>query len=184
MILYTFQPKEAVKVARKVGYFTCDEEHARDAWDVNLKDDTLWDGLMKRPYEFMRRQMAKRLPNYTGEYPIWAYVEKLDLRCCRAEYKYETVLMTIDVPDERVLISDFDGWHFVMNNGFFSISEKEDEEMENATQRQKEKSWERIFDLDLDIDEDWLGGEKYLQACVDRVYLHEVKTIKQLKPWG
>jgi len=56
---------------------------------------------------------------------------------------------------------------------------------DKATQRQKEKSWERIFDLDLKYDPDWMGkGEKCLQACIDRVYLHEIKKIKRLKPWG
>jgi hypothetical protein len=128
--------------------------------------------------------MAKRLLNYTGEYPIWAYAWKPDLRYRRSEYKFKTVYLILDVPDERVLLSCYDGWHAVMNNSYLSITEKEDEKMQNATQRQKERSWERIFDLDLKYDPDWMGEKRYLQACIDRVYLHEIKTIRRLKPWG
>jgi len=72
------------------------------------------------------------------------------------------------VDHDRVLLSDFELWHFVLNYGYLAKSENEDEEFEKEltaaglslagcslrnplpdTQfRQKiEQSWERIFDL-------------------------------------
>jgi len=121
MILYTFQPAEAIKAAKKMGYLTCYEEYARDAWNVCDNDD-FWETQFKRPYEFMRKQMRKRLKNYSGEYPIWAYVDKPDLRCYRRDYKQNTLYLVLDIPDERVLLSCFDGWHWVLNNSYFGLT--------------------------------------------------------------
>jgi len=189
MKLYTFQPVAAYEAAKKRGYLTATEELAKEAWNEGVDAD-FWDWV-KPSYDFMLKQMAKRLPNFTGEYPIWAYAWRVDLRCFRREYKSEQLLMTLDVPEERVLLSCMDGWHFVMNNSYFAVSEKEynrvcgEDGGRKVSKKVREKSWERIFDLDLEYAPDWMGtGPKDLQACCDRVYLDEIKSIRQLRPWG
>jgi hypothetical protein len=58
-----------------------------------------------------------------------------------------------------VLLSNFDGWHSVLNNHPYCSSAAEDQEMETCVrekgmthpdvQRVKVASWQRIFDLSL-----------------------------------
>jgi len=196
MILYTFQSPGALREAKKTGYITSSEKWAREHWNEG-SDHDWWEGkvglrnwTLKETYEYMIKQMAKRVPNYSGDYPVWAYGWKPELVYYRPEYKAGQIYMTIDVPEERVMLSSFEGYHFVMGGNYFAISEEEDRAIEKKYPNPNdiprdiiEKSWERIFDKDLKYDPDWLGDLDW-QACIDRVYLHEIKTIRQLKPWG
>jgi hypothetical protein len=188
VILYTFQDIAAYKAAKKLGYFTCSAEWSKKEWNRGTEAD-FWDWI--RPaYEYMVEQMAKRIPNFSGEYPIWAYAWKIDLRHFRHEYNSELILFKIDVPEERLILSCMDGWNFVMNGSYFSLSEEEDLRIHGVNYDKKpskraiRKSWERIFDRDSKADPDWLGPTRDFQACCDRVYLDEIVSMRQLKPWG
>ena len=61
------------------------------------------------------------------------------------------VLMTIDAPDECVLLSDFDYWHVVLNDGnlIFPFDDKAIYSM-----KQCRESWEKIFDYECSFDEE------------------------------
>ncbi len=54
------------------------------------------------------------------------------------------VLLTIEVPDNLVLLSDFDYWHCVLNDGeiIFPIDDSA-----VYSEEEKRKSWENIFDI-------------------------------------
>lgn len=58
------------------------------------------------------------------------------------------VLLTIDVPEHCILLSNFDYWHCVLND--FEITNS-DEETEYS-EEEKRKSWERIFDITCSFD--------------------------------
>ncbi|WP_228409450.1 DUF3841 domain-containing protein [Radiobacillus deserti] len=57
--------------------------------------------------------------------------------------------MTVEVPDNKVLLSNFDAWHCVLNDWFCSMTNEEDELfVQGKLNITKEQSWERIFDIE------------------------------------
>ena len=170
MRLYTIQEEDFWKKCQDLG-------------GIFIERQFIDEEFFLRSYEWMRRQMAKRLPAYSGDFPVWAWAERPDLRTIYWNVKgYPFFLLTIEVPADRVLLSDFGDWHIVLNDGYLPIDDADFErEWESpATQEEKEASWERIFDV---------YGQRYdsdgrIQACVDRVYLHEVISVRPFKSRG
>lgn len=161
-------------------------------WDYlrNSEDD-----FYIRPYKWMAKAMAARLPEFSGKAPIWAWPKKYDLRLERWQWgdKWK-VCIEFEAPDDRVVLSDYDLWHSVLNDFPVSLTEAEhnayferyDERnkylidvrgfgyrkagrwTEREFQREKEVSWDRIFDPDLPWDDQWLGeGPRRWQATLD-----------------
>jgi len=82
--------------------------------------------------------------------PIWAWVKKPDLRhSCHLAKGKKGVRLSIDVPDELVLLSEFNAWHFVLNDTYLPPTNNEYENDYN--QEQKEISWINIFSDKADI---------------------------------
>ena len=61
-------------------------------------------------------------------------------------------LLTIDVPEKHILLSDFDYWHFVLND--IPLRFSKDGKIENCSETEKLKSWEKIFDITYRIEGD------------------------------
>ena len=61
-------------------------------------------------------------------------------------------LLTIDVPEKHILLSDFDYWHFVLND--IPLRFSKDGKIENCSETEKLKSWEKIFDTTYRIEGD------------------------------
>ncbi len=130
------------------------------------------------PYTWMAGQMERRLkvPRPSKDaMPIWAWYQwegrrcQPDLRCSGHLPKGQPgVRLKLRVADERVLLSDFDLWHYVLNYWYLPESEKAGAAFEKKLaerglsfyksdhqhplphaqyRRQIEKSWERIFDI-------------------------------------
>lgn len=115
-------------------------------------------------YEWMRQQMAKRLPCYQGHYPWWAWVRWTgaqpmpDLRSWSNELHYfppeePMVRLELLLPDQDVLCSDFGSWCLVLFNEYVAQRQTEREHWESLAPQQRtrerlEHSWEAIFDLD------------------------------------
>jgi len=156
MRLVTIQDKAAYDDLCATGVLRCKTELAE--W---LSEDCFKDA-----YDWLVRQMKKRIgePPIGVSYPIWAWHSldykpaKVDLR--RTEfnnYSGEHYILTVDIPDEQVLLSDEENWHFVLNNSFFGATRSETafNEVEawfdllphNEQVKVKEKSWENIFDV-------------------------------------
>jgi hypothetical protein len=183
MRLYSIQARAAWAAAQQRGYLTGD--HAFQNFDD-------WPGFA-RGYAYMKNQMAARLPAVSGDYPVWAWLADPRLSGPVAGNQYGThpdgyVLLTIEVPDDRVLLSSLDAYHAVLNNWYLSLTEAEDEAVHASnrepTDAEKQASWARMFDLHpTDADEiAWRGAYDAadIQACVDRVYLHEVVAVTPL----
>lgn len=99
------------------------------------------------------------------------------------------------VSSDRVLLSDFEAWHAVLNCWYLPLSEEESENWDIRCERAgikigwenwsppspfKEvlmRSWKRIFDRELlKTHPDYIGGET-IQACIENVYMDEVVTV-------
>ncbi len=149
-------------------------------------------------YDWIREQMIRRIPGYGGAYPIWLWAKKPDMRKTGwGPGGQKLVRIEAEIPEERVLLSDFNLWHTPLNDGYLGISKADDDafeaEVEKRTGRKFARitdpdfpedlkrrvidSWERIFpdrwgELD---DPEWFGEVPgVLQACVEEVSLEEV----------
>ncbi|PFJ33196.1 DUF3841 domain-containing protein [Bacillus thuringiensis] len=135
-IYYTNQTIEAYRELEKNGY---------------LKGDKKFIYLDFLPsYQWMVEQMDKRINN-NGSFPIWLWKEKPDLN---EEGHFpkgtKSVCLTVEIPDDNVLLSDFDTWHYILNTWFLPLSEEEDDLFEAGKLNiSMEQSWERIFDFEL-----------------------------------
>lgn len=98
--------------------------------------------------------------------------------------------LTLDVPDELVLLNDYEDWHAVLNNHYLSASEAEYDRMEvledanKLEQHVKEASWQRIFDLTQWGDPDWIGNkdEPLIQACTPWFEHAWVRKVERFEP--
>lgn len=148
MLLWTIQHKNAYETLLETGTLRADEKY------LFCEDDFLY------AYQWISDQMKEHvgLPPVGIQYPVWAWYQwegmrkRLDMRSHRKWTKKGTpiVLLTIDVPDDLVLLSDFDMWHFVLSNSYLPLSE--DDEIENPTNDEKIESWNKIFQIDVQTD--------------------------------
>lgn len=133
-------------------------------------------------YEWMKGQMQERLPDYQGEQPIWLWTKKPDMRkSAHAESGSEVVRLTIELPSEWVLLSDFDGWHMVLNDTFFAFNKDEfDAFYRGELSMTKEESWKRIFDFETERDEEWFYSLDEIdhQGVTGRIGLDCIRKVE------
>lgn len=156
----------------------------------------LWRNEFREPYRWMMNQMKKRLPAYSGKYPIWLWVyPACDLR--RKRYQCEKgkkfVRLECEISSYRILLSGFDLWHMVLNrvpvcytkkewNDLYRISDRTDGRFPKEVWETVCRSWERIFDIEdyfQKADPDWNGlieNEK-IQGVVEELSIDDVVRI-------
>lgn len=121
--------------------------------------------------------MKKRIGNAPEGviFPVWAWFQwegkrkRPDMRFHGRNWGEKgtpIVLLTIDVPEHCILLSNFDYWHCVLND--FEITNS-DEEREYS-EEEKRKSWERIFDITCSFD-----GEEY-QMLTTQATMWEIRS--------
>jgi hypothetical protein len=142
MILWTIQHEIAFEKMITTGVLRTDSDHL------------LFDGDLVTAYRWMAEQMRIRIgaPPEGVEFSVWAWYQwegkrkRPDMRThgLWGEKGTPIVLLTLDVPDDKVLLSDFDYWHCVLNDCeiIFPYSETA-----CYTEEEKRKSWENIFDI-------------------------------------
>lgn len=183
MILWTIQSEEVYNIIMSEGVYRCDTSLA--FWSDSLNDG----------YDWMADQMRKRIGNPPDGvvYPVWAHYQwegerkKPDLRRERWANGWKGdpfVCMEIDIPDEEVLLSDFDAWSIILLNGLLSTTEDEDRVLEAqyealSPKEQKafqHKNWEAVFDL-TPIDNEWALKGDSIQASFWELRKEEVKRV-------
>lgn len=142
MILWTIQSIKAYESLCEKGVLIAGEDHTifEPSWDA--------------AYKWLADQMKIRIgePPEGVKYPIWAWYQwegKRKRPDMRSHNKIsppgeKIVLLTIDVPDKQVLLSDFDDWHFVLS-GSCLVDEMSDKEYSKA---EIEESWNKIFNYE------------------------------------
>ena len=151
MILWTFQPIEIWNLIRETGTYRCDPAKCSMPEFADA-------------YQWLIRQMEQRIgPRPNGvEYPVWAWYmqngkqRKPDLRSERWGYGQgdeDYVCIELEIPDEQVLLSDFDDWHAVLNNWILTDSMEESDRLEvyleslppNEQKAFREHNWEQVL---------------------------------------
>lgn len=103
----------------------------------------------KKPYKWLCDQMEQRDIPLKGRPPMWAWTTKPDLRSSYHLEKGEKgVRLELEVPDELVLVSNFEAWHCVLNDHFVVTNDDELEMMFNYPRSEVEASWQKIFQLE------------------------------------
>ena len=95
--------------------------------------------------------------------------------------------MELDVPDAEVLLSDFELWHWPLNNWWIDNSTCEEEYDKNhewfntlseeEKQKEREKSWQEIFKLDY-VETDWMRRGWEIQAVFWQLKKEYVKKVQ------
>ena len=152
--------------------------------------------IFKVAYRYMMKQFAFRLSTKISNYPIWSwywYDGKLkprpDLRC---KY-YDTpgtklVRLTLDVPDNEVLLSDFNLFYFVLNDWYIPKNQQDLEKYDklkitltnDELNKLKQDSWDLIFDLEREDDDNFMFGKKdkkIIQAITACIKIDQVKKV-------
>ena len=175
--VYSYQDPGAWQAAQQRGYLTGSHGHPNDvSWDF--------------PYEWMRQRMAERIPDFTGDLPVWAWPKRQNGKK-RTRDPY--VRITALVPRRRILASCYDLWHHPLNNWFIALSDTEYEEYQKlypkylepgvdpVYQSHTERHWHLIFDLRQAREGYMLKNYGFLervQLCVDRIYLNEIVALR------
>ena len=194
MRLWTIQTKDTWARAEESGVLECNELH--------IDADKASDNLFRPAYDWMVGQLEQRVKNYPcNKYPIWAwYHPKPDLRRS-GHLPRDTSGVRVEflVSSDRVLLSDFEAWHAVLNCWYLSLSEEDSDNWGKRCERAgikigwenwpppapfKEelmRSWKRIFDLELlKMHLEWTSGET-IQACIEKIYIDEVVNVTYFK---
>lgn len=169
MILWTFQEEEIYLSILKTGKYICDPQK------MSMPEFT-------EMYDWLVVQMKERIGNPPEGviYPVWAWYaqkaqhKKPDLRgerWCYGKGGEKFVCLEIEVPDEQVLLSDFDSWGLVLLDALISETEAEDTELERIYEslspekqlEMKHENWKRVFDISP-LDNEWMRRGEWVQA--------------------
>lgn len=167
-------------------------QHA-DCWERLQPDGLLrGDGRHVWPefrcaYRWLMRQMADRIPDYGGGYPVWFWHSpKPDLRhAAHLQRGAHGVRIEAELPAGRVLLLDFDAWHCVLNHGPLSLTWREDRNWDKrmahllpgACEKELRGTWERVFDLDALNRSTLWRPVRYIQGIVEYIRLNEIVRI-------
>ena len=185
MILWTMQPIEVWNIIQNTGVYRCDPVKS-SMQEIEFVEK----------YEWLIRQMKKRIgpPPVGVTFPVWAWYKqngkhkKPDLRgerWCYGPGDEDYVCIEFEVPDDQVLLSDFDVWHIILNNGLISETEEEDSRQEaywdsltpEEQKTYRDKNWERVFDI-TPLDNHWIRRGDWVQATLWELRKENIRAVR------
>ena len=187
MKLWTIQPKNVLDILETDGIFRCD-----------IAKSSFCNEYIRPAYDWLVEQMSREIPIPEGvRYPIWAWYKrdgkryKPDLRNTGyGAHGDEMVCLEVDIPDNEVLLSDFDAWHFVLNRMYLddSMSEEEWERTKayfdslphDRREQVMRESWSRIFDISP-FKNDWRTRGCYVQATFWELCKEQIRRVQHFR---
>lgn len=189
MRLYTVQPLEVLDILQSKGCFSCDSSLSEGG---KCKE-------FRRAYNWIGTEMDKRKISHPEriELPLWAWHTRDWKRNADISYNnYELgntgekyACIEFEIPDDQVLLSDYNAWHNVLNNTWYedSTNEEEFEAMQTWFDSQDDEtrrkltveSWQKVFDVSP-LKSNWLHRGRYIQATFWELrsdMIHNVKTF-------
>lgn len=176
--LYSYQGREAWMQALKTGHWSGTDGRYIDA---NLPPQF---GLA---YNWMRDQMKLNLPQFSGDYPMWGWVRrpstKPGLYPLEKGSDFIGVRLTVMVPRCRILFSNYETWHCVLNRSGIYDTEAQFDIAERATKEEVEATWPKCLSFDKNKTPEelyWKGSSNWFQAqaCVDRFYWDDIVQVR------
>lgn len=118
MIIWTMQPYEVYQKILEKGIFY---------YDPQLSSCLKGDDDFQRAYRWMIKQMENKIDPAKEKncYPIWDWYRSRDHKHQYPDFRWirdfpDEVCIELEIPEERALLSDFEGWHFVLNDWYYS----------------------------------------------------------------
>ena len=192
MILYTLQPTAVVDLMKKNGRFICDinkSEYANDEKFINA-------------YNWLIEQMKTKIgcPK-NSKYPIWAWykldasqenmIEKIKHFFGCSPISESSAIIELEIPDEDVVLTDYNLWHDVLNDRWINPGENEKQWDElydwfhtlpyDVREELKLRSWQEVFDTNY-YSSDWIVVGRDVQATFWELRYEYVKNITYLNP--
>lgn len=192
MKLWTIQPYNVYETINSTGVYRC---------NPNLSS-LLEEDSFVNAYNWLSKEMKKQIGNPPADikFPVWAWYcvegknRRPDMRTMGMRVFEESVIMEIEIQDNKVLLSDFDHWHSVLNDDIFykaslirNISfeeweieaDKEDVYYKTLSDEEKiiykENSWKNIFSPDI------VKQSAFVQATFWELKKEEIKKVWKLK---
>ena len=173
--LWTLQQPGAVKHLTMKGYLTGRRKFAfAPAYNHPGKE---------RAYAWLQSQMQVRLDCYCGELPIWALPSKPT-----QTNRDDDILLRVEVPKRRILFSFYELWCRLLRGNsweYFAIdvADREQNRPNNLCPPVHvcEKSWERMFELELGLRADLLWHPFNLQASLSKIWSRDVSEISSVR---
>lgn len=183
MRVWTFQP---------IG--TCSKILSGESY---ITDESLIDSSFATAYNWLSAQMENKIGTKPKgvDYPIWAWYtydgvnKKPDRRRMLFSCYKNCELLELEIPDSDVVLSDYDSWHYVLNDMWFDDSHNEAEWEElhnwydslpnNEQQKLKIASWQKVFDTSI-VNTAWMKQGLDVQATFWEIkpeHLISYKTV-------
>lgn len=193
MQLWTIQPFRVWQEWQREGALCARSEHVTASW---------WGRDNLNAYNWLREQMIERIgpPPEADFYPTWAYFQfadatrrRPDLRTVRSWHPRgaRVVLLELRADASHVLLSDFETWHYVLNDWYLPVSEEDGEAFEAASHpdeiasRLKRASWVRCLDLAWEAPGIASAREeKTIQATFWQLPLTDVVSVREFTGRG
>ena len=198
MKIYTFQPNFVWEQIKNNGfYYPPTDLFEKDSF-LNEEFNDFWG--FRKSYEWLQNEMKNHgvINSLNNKNLIWAWFKwhghknKPDKRYSSVFnfYKEPFVMLELNIDSSRVFLSDYDGWHFVLNYWYLG-KEKETEDFSSQFNYYKEKplqntfahlnieeSWRTIFDMQktreiLEFNE----NEQSIQATFYEIFFNDVKKV-------
>ncbi|HEV8658155.1 MAG TPA: DUF3841 domain-containing protein [Thermoanaerobaculia bacterium] len=174
MILWSIQQRECWLLAQKRGAIRAD---GRRVWRS-----------FKPAYRWMRDQLMTRLgrPPAHITYPTWAWLQYKSADRPRPDLRHSAhlspgtqgVVIEFEIAPEHVLLSDFDLWHYVLNDSYLPAHRGDDRD--SPSSRERRRSWERIFDMSFSSNDVAVPfAQKSVQASLWQIPLEAVKSVRE-----
>lgn len=164
----------------------------------HMEDIGVEDNPFQRAYQWMSMKMEEKIGKPADvQFPWWAWYKrnmrnsKPDLR----EGGYGTpgttmVCMELNIDESRVVLSDFDLWHFCISDMWISDAtsneewDKRDSWYESLGKDEQEalklQSWETIFDTHLDV-RSWHERGQWVQATFWELRVEDVVKVQYFR---
>jgi hypothetical protein len=159
----------------------------------------------RHAYRWMSDQMHLRLPLHHIRFPLWGWYQWQGIERRRPDLRSSGhlakgllgVRIEFELPEDSVLLSDFDSWHSVLNRCYLSINEQEDESFVHELERAGVEQgwpypepfhlrvvsiWQRIFNLEAG-DVEWWGplSERSIQATFWELTVLQIRRVDIFK---
>ena len=179
MIIWTLQPKSWWDILNSQGFINLDRD--KFLTESTEEAEFIREYYLKS-YDWMVEQMKLRISGYSSSQsllPLWGWYQwdsskkkTPDLRHYRNLKNHVRIEFEID--ESLVLLSDFETWHFVLNNWMLRNDELDREEPKFSDE-EKIKSWDQIFDLEFFGPRD----TRCIQATFWELRIDQVRKVKE-----
>jgi Domain of unknown function (DUF3841) len=190
--VWTIQTADVRDILAAQGSYRACRQGIRPAW--------------AKAYRWMARQMAGRVgpPQSPESDPIWLWKAwrgagraRPDLRCTgHLPRGTRGVRLELDLAPERVLLSDFELWHYVLNGWYLPVCKADDERFDRAAhelasldpvtrrsrrialRREIQCSWDSVFDLEYaDREASAAPGERSVQGTIWEIRSSDLRDV-------